>query len=227
MTMEESSKPEETSAAEETPPHQPRPIPDATTWKMLQEAYKEIKGDTDPNDAHLFQAFDNDDNGYKIKIEIRQSPGKGRGVFCVDPISKDTLVCRDMAGRFYTEQQWRDFLKLLPNSLAQDCCEWAYVEQYKGKQAVFLDFNESALMNHGDSLSCWEKLLCRKATANLDERSHRGRWCHFASRDIQAGSELLVDYEDFHDYEHSLSWFESIWYEYFPDYVSDSDESSY
>lgn len=202
-----------------------RPIPDEETWRMIHEAYKTVKGTTDPDDEFLYQAIDAKDNGFKIPFKVRQSPGKGRGIFCTEFVPKGVCVCQDRSGRFYTEKQWREFLSLLPHDLAKDCVDWAYCEEHKGVKAVHLDLCEAALTNHGKPQhSRWAKLRCFSKSgerANLKEKLIDDKWCYVAARDLEAGEELLCDYEDFHDYDDPLPWFDSIWDDFFPDAASD------
>jgi len=218
-----------------------RPIPDEAVWTMLQDAYREVKKDTDPDDVELYQAFDAKDDGFKVPFEVRQSPGKGRGIFCTELVRKGRIVHEARCGRFYTEQQWREFLTSIPHEWAKDCVDWAYVEEGdEGKVSVWLDFCDAALMNHGVHLSRWEKLcgcVSRRSRysankyggsdeANVKNILHEGKWCYDAIRDIQAGEEILCDYTAFHDYDEPLSWFEDTWDEYWSDSSSSSSSSS-
>lgn len=110
-------------------------------------------------------------------------------------------------------------------------------QEEEEQEAVWLDLFEGSLVNHGDSikhrrpffgLRCCPTSSSRnsndsndknkKDTANLDEgRFHDGKWHMHASRDIQAGEELLCDYNEFHEDEHGLTWFDDSWREYWPD----------
>ena len=218
-------------------PDRMRPAPTAADWNVLKEAYRKVKKNTDPDDVYLYQTFDANDNGFKIPFEVRQSPGKGRGIFCTEFVRKGQFVSEARCGRFYTEEQWREFLTSVPHELAKDCTDWAYVEKFKGRSAVWLDFCEAALMNHGDRESRWKKLCCslRRSRysefagsdkANVEEKIHNGRWISYAIRDIHAGEEILCDYEDFHNYDEPLSWFEDTWDEYWEHGSSSSSSSS-
>lgn len=217
MTMTEAGEPRPEGGEEKD---SVRPIPDEAMWRKLYEAYKAVKKDTDKDDVALFQKMDARDNGFKVPIEIRQSPGKGRGVFFTGFVPKGTMICEDRSGKFYTEAQWREFLRLLPHHMAQDCCLWAYVEK---DGVVYLDFSEAALFNHGNDLDWWESLCpCSKKEqeANVVEKEMDGTHCYLASRDIQADEELLCDYDSFHDDTVSgkkVPWFDEIWCEYLPD----------
>jgi hypothetical protein len=80
------------------------------------------------------------------------------------------------------------------------------------------------LLNHGyskGSLKLWERMFPflshRKATANLKGKEFDGMWHMVASKDIQAGEELLCDYNQCGiGYDHNLPWYDKIYDEYFP-----------
>lgn len=209
----------------------PRPIPDEATWQMLIEAYKKTKKNTDNDDINLFKALASHRSGFKIPFEVRQVPGKGRGLFATEYVAKATCVCDDRSGKFRTEKEWREFLALLPHEVAKDSVDWCGVDDYGEGEAVFLDFCELALLNHGfskGSLKLWEKkfpfLSHRKATANLKGKEFDGMWHMVASRDIQAGEELLCDYNQCGiGYDHNLPWYDTIYEEYYPGQKHDDE----
>jgi len=207
-----------------------RPGPDEATWKLIRETYRKVKEDClDDWDIALLKAFDAGTSAFHVPIEVRQSPGKGRGVFVTQLIPKGTAICEDQSGHFTTESQWREFLSLLPRDLAYDAVSWAYVEKYQGKSAVWLDLYEGSLMNHGsDNRSSMLSKLCASCfkkskkedlseEANLEDLYHDGKWHMHASRDIQPDEELLCDYDNFHDYDHKLKWYDDTWEEYIGD----------
>ena len=208
------------------PPLQLRPIPDEATWQLLVNAYKKVKGNTDNGDIALFEALDVHRSGFHIPFQARQVPGKGRGLFATQHVAQGTCICDDRSGKFRTEQEWRDFLALLPYQVAKESVDWCGVDEYDddGGQAVFIDFCELALLNHGyskRSLKLWERIFpflsCRKATANVMGKEIDGVWHMVACRDIQAGDELLCDYNECGiGYDYNLPWFDTIYEEYYP-----------
>ena len=201
-----------------------RPVPDEKTWKLLIETYLQVKGDIDKDDAALVDAIAENPSGFRVAYEVRQTAAKGRGLYVTEFVPKGACICDDRAGFFTTEKQWRDFLSLLPPDLARDCVDWVGVDTHQGIEAVFIDFCDMALMNHGSSkrLLPWDKLRARfskrtKPRANVKSRWFNGMWHMVATRDIQAGEELLCDYSQSHNYDHGLEWFEEIYDEYYPD----------
>ena len=195
-----------------------RPIPDEATWKLIRETYRKVKQDSlDDWDNDILEAFAAGSTAFYVPFEVRQTEGKGRGLFATQRILKGACVREDRSGHFVSESQWREFLASLPHDLAADAVSWAYVEEYEGKQAVCLDLDEGSLMNHGEDLRACCLFKQKEGTANLEEREHGGKWHLHASRDIQPDEELLCDYDDFHDYDHKVTWFDETWEEYIGD----------
>jgi uncharacterized protein YozE (UPF0346 family) len=115
-------------------------------------------------------------------------------------------------------------LALLPHKNAKDVVDWCVVDEHGDGVAVFMDFGELVFLNHGftkDSMKLWERMFQflshRKATANPKGKEFDGMWQMVASRDIQAGEELLC--ECIHcgaGYDYNLAWFDKICEEEYP-----------
>jgi hypothetical protein len=206
------------------------PVPDKATWKLLLDAYIKVKDGTDEeNDAALVQAMASPNpSGFHIAYEVRQTPHKGRGLFTTEFVPKGACISDSRLGYFTTERQFRNFLDLLPPDLAHQCIDWAGVDDYRGGEAVCTVFSDSAFMNHGSSKAIppWEKLRAwvfprskqhqPKPRANMRSKWYDGMWHMVARRDIQAGEELLCDYSEIGNYDHSLEWFTKIYDEHYP-----------
>ena len=185
-------------------------LPGDEYWSKLREAYFAVKDPyEDEDDEDLREALEEDPNGALVPFEIRRNE-YGRGIYATQFISEGTPVWNcEHAGVFRNEQQWLDFLKLLPPHMQHDCVEWAYVEDGD----LWLDLEPCALMNHGGTAIEEEdmknvrpdNLECIELPSSDDE------WQYIAKCDIQPGEELLCDYSKFHDYSESLDWFEESW----------------
>ena len=218
--------------------HQLSTSPNTTIpWEAYIRAYQEVKSkvvDTEEeavnnrnfkrdklDDEELFEAITSSNpSGFHIEYEIRDIPGKGRGIFTTQDIPKGTKICDDRCGRFLTEEQYREFLGSLSSDLAHECVDWAGVDDYHHQEVVFLGFSDSNLLNHGASLPppflkrLYRLVLRRtKPLANIVECD----WCVVAKRDIQAGEELLIDYDEICNYNHKLDWFTKIYDEHYPE----------
>jgi hypothetical protein len=198
-----------------------QPILDEETWKVLREAYKKIKecrDNKEPGDVALFNAMENDGVcGFRVPFEVRHSPGKGRGIFVTQFIAKDTCIWDDRSGHFFSRSDWRKFLSLLPHDLARDVVTWTYAYWWDDeRQVVGLDLDEASLMNHAGNTVNYDGTPVDESDEKPNVHNHYdGKMWHLhASRDIQAGEELLCDYHDCHDYEDTCEWYDETWHEY-------------
>lgn len=201
-----------------------RPPPDNATWQQIIDAYKTAKKGSDEHDTELFKRLASSNlSGIHIQYEIRQIPGKGRGMVSNGFVAKGTRVLDDRSGKFRTEKELRDFLALLPYEIAKDTVDWMGVDDDDDQEVVWVDFSDVCLLNHGfhkRSLKLWERmfpfLTWKKVTANLEAKERNGVWGMFACCDIQPGEELLCDYNLSGNYDHSLKWFDRLCDEYYP-----------
>lgn len=191
------------------------------TWKLLFDACKKVKK---ASKRGIYVPTEGD-NGFRVPIDIKNCPGKGRGVYTTELIPKGTIVQASCpCACFYTERAWRMFLSLLPLNLARDVVIWSYaseeVEDGETYQAVYLDMGESSLMNHGGPpTNQGGKILNKEDDSNGqdeenllytdDDTGHL-----IAARDIEIGEELLTNYNNFLLPSHNLEWFRDTIQEY-------------
>jgi hypothetical protein len=128
----------------------PSPIPNASTWERLRQAYTLAKASsTDPlwDTPHRESFYRSGKGGFHVPFEIKFSKGMGRGVFAVSSIPKGTLIWDDeQTGRFLTRASWSVFLEYLDEPLACDVLHWAYPME---GNTVGIDLRPSSLMNSG------------------------------------------------------------------------------
>lgn len=170
-----------------------RPIHNESVWMMLRGVYQGIVG---PEGSSIQQPLSTE-HGFSVDVIVDYSPGKGRGVFANQDIRKGQLVYSEwkQKAQFATGKDFRRFLQSIPEDLACDVLEWAYVENINGKNlTICLDVDEGALLNNGGKRS-ETNIGCDEEAAkklNMDCELH-----DFALRDIRKGEELLCDYADF------------------------------
>eukprot|EP00978_Attheya_sp_CCMP212_P024774 scaffold78480_cov60-Attheya_sp.AAC.2 len=166
-----------------------RPIPDESVWRVLSRAHADVVGTEEPTPAGKFY----------VPYQVRQSEGKGRGVFATEPIKKGTrVVDADKAVVFEDPESFNMFLKSIPHHVACDVLEWTW-PGYRDKKAVILmDLNESSVINNSRS----------KENSNIGTGC-KGRGCKnnkyvvgdikyfVALRDIEVGEEFLMRYGEF------------------------------
>lgn len=139
-------------------------------------------------------------------------PGKGRGLFATEPISRGTLVIdleNGSAGIFKEGHAWREFAVSLPRETACNFIEWSWVQTIPPRNeidddvrnglTILVAFDESNLMNSAD----WDDVEAnvRCGSPPLRKGSERGpcRFHYYAAHDIAAGEELLINYSEFED----------------------------
>ena len=214
------------------------PIPTASTFATICKAYFAAKtaDSPDPHDDKLRTALQQSPSGSAavgVALEIRASR-HGRGLFTTQALAQGQPVYESTRyGLFRSEAQWRRFLKLLPSDeLRYDVHHWSYVPIGDNESLVVaVDLDEGSLMNHGvlttatktsvtdaaassTSLSSTHGVnsLCPDSTATVKYCGETG--CYVATRDLEAGEEILCDYSTFHEHQHSLTWYKETWDEF-------------
>ena len=201
----------------------PRPIHDQSTWMMLRNFYHDIVGEAQSSIAPV-----SDDSGVRVPVEVRHTPGKGRGVYYGEQgdepvLPKGSLVWTTrQTAMFKDGNLYRKFLWTIPDHLACDVIQWAYVldlttgfdheetEGYdvsKADVAICVDLDEGILVNAGDysysdtdEYAIGEKSDVSNVGCDSDAATRYQGGCRnhlFALRDIHPGEELLVAYGSF------------------------------
>jgi hypothetical protein len=147
-------------------------------------------------------------SGFQIPIEIKYSEDVGRGVFTKVDIKKgDLIYISTNNAQFQTAQEYRNFLKQLPQDLACDVIIWAFSRMVSAeKEEEFIacvDLDEGSFVNsaHHSKLECNMELGTKDGLLKEDD-DERVTWygCDlkfFAIRDIKADEEIRADYGDF------------------------------
>ena len=184
-----------------------RPVHSEPTWALIRQAYEDAAGveqlETPPVSEWV------GGTGFKFKVEVRQSRGKGRGVFAVESIRKGEHVWAPThTAVFSSGPSYRRFLAALTAELACDVIQWAYVQRgfevqpeceaaarygpryadYDPTARIVVDLEQSSFTNSGRGISCDPD---SKAAATTPGGCHGNL---FAMRDIRPGEEILCDY---------------------------------
>ncbi len=117
-------------------------------------------------------------SGFYYSFEVKESPGKGLGVFTKEFIPKGSTVWSidTCAHIVYTEKKLKESLKTMSEEDIKHTLNHAY--GYNGK--IYLVLGAAQYVNHS-------------ANGNLCESNPHTNAC-YASRDICPGEELLDDY---------------------------------
>ena len=137
---------------------------------------------------------------------------KGRGIFAKEGIRKGQLVVdldNGSCGYFKDGNDWREFVVSLPREVACNVIEWSWVQDMPRKDdgeegdnditderdglSIFLAFDESNLINSAE----WEHEEPNVACGSPGRGPCRYKF--YATRDIRAGEELLINYSEFED----------------------------
>lgn len=165
------------------------PAPSPEHYRTMQRAYLQSKKtDKDPLwDGPRMENYKHGNGGMKIPFEVRQSPGKGRGLFATTIVPKGTIVFRnDLTGRFRSAREWYEFLYRLPELVACDVLTWVYPAEEdpeSGQSPIEIDLNAGGLMNSGDTLKY------------KDDDPKTG--VIIASRNLKPGDQLEIRYSSF------------------------------
>lgn len=147
----------------------------------------------------------------QVPYEVRESPGKGKGLFATAFIKKGTLVWKHYEehnvrydASAASAKKYRAVLKELEESKGRDAAV-AYVEhtyRWPNDGIVVYEFDDGRYTNHSEDENFG-------VNRQLDPR---GDNC-YALRDIQAGDELVQNYEN-GGYLGGPPWFEQVCREY-------------
>lgn len=209
-----------------------RPIPKASTFERIREAYFAAKsGSEDPHDETVRTALQKSASGALVPLEIRQS-NFGRGLFVKEFVPANTPVYdATRYGIFRTESQWKKFLDSIPSELQPDIIVWSYVLDWDTDlQVAAVDLDEGSLLNHGSLDDDPGTSSSSHGLNELSQASGRAniRYCsntnqYLATRDLSASEELLCDYSSFHNYDHSLGWYDQTWNDIVGEHTEDVD----
>jgi len=106
-----------------------RPIHAPETWIGLREAYISVVGQEQSTvDLTANPSFE---TAFRVPFEVRQSPGKGRGIFVLGSVHKgETLYDFSQSAQFHTGSDFAEFLRILRPELACDVLMWSYVQYF-------------------------------------------------------------------------------------------------
>jgi hypothetical protein len=163
--------------------------------------------------------------GFQVPIEVRNSPGKGRGVFAASDIpSGSTVWITANEGRIYDGNTYRRFLSALPHAdLRCDAMMFTYLSEERAAHAmeeedddeddedgivsvILVNMDEAALMNadweSSNSSGDNETDSGPSDEVNVepledDDEEEDSPMRFIAARDIRRGEELICDYPDY------------------------------
>ena len=201
-------------------------------WIEMRKAYVQVVGEhghTLADDWKLLPQQQQDgqsllsSGSFHVPIEIRTSPGKGRGMFAKTDIPKGTMVWSNRYTARFNECQVRQFFDLISEEDACNTIMWAYLNNFytddnDGSYEMSLDMDECVYVNQAPSpqdRNLENRFVMEDTVASETERPDKrqrripGNYGMFAERDIPAGSELLIDYGQIHKFA-AAYWYEKM-----------------
>lgn len=136
------------------------------------------------------------ESGFRVYIYVDFIEGKERGVFAKNRVKEGTIISTSykQTANFDKGLEFRKYLASIPQPLACDVIGWSYIwlldKDNPESLMISVDLDEGSSMN--TALNPEEKNVDIFPETNV--RGGLGNWKKVASRDIQAGEELLLDY---------------------------------
>jgi hypothetical protein len=185
-----------------------RPISTTETWMKMRHAYVDVVGSSkstigEPNEV----------DGFFAPIEVRQSPGKGRGVFATEDIPRGQHICNVAIQRaqFESGHDYKKFLHSISDDNVCDVLQYSYVtifgddKENQDNARICVELDDGSMMN---SIDLDHDTVDAGCLPEWNERFHGG--CEendYALRDIKKGDEILVDYADSNFFTDGWKWF--------------------
>ena len=145
--------------------------------------------------------------GFLVQITVRQSEGKGLGVFAGEPVRKGSIVWRHKPGVFavYDERTFDE--KIQTMSFADIVFELTHVHAFgEFPGCLIRALDDGILINHSsDPNLATNKSSVADTSMNVESPDYLqnvaralrdDRYSLVAIRDIEAGEELVNDYND-------------------------------
>ena len=188
-------------------------IPTKETWATFRTTYEKVVGKDkttlkgDPNGLG---------HGFQVPIYIEKLENKGRAVFVKEDVPKGTVVYEEYYMAYFDNGRlFRQYLALLPPSLACDLLQWCFVQPIWDNEDEEADDDEDSAGEDSEDDEEDEEEHSNPdrylITCNLDEGALFNSQSYYgeqniregsngqevAMRDIAAGEELLLSYDDY------------------------------
>lgn len=200
-----------------------RPIHSKATWVNLRQAYVDVVGAEDSSIPVPVTS----NSGFHVPIYIDHSKETGRGVYVKERVAKDELIWTghgegSQSAVFDSIDKYREFLHRVDNDVVCDLLIWCYPtyeeedkedEDYDeyGQNSVDIgcDLDEGSFFNNAKTRNESNIYhLYKEGEEECDENVSA-----YASRNIEAGEQLLAWYNDFstEGLWERLGW-EDVWF---------------
>ncbi len=144
--------------------------------------------------------------GFCVPYTVRDTPGRGRGVFADAPIRKGTIIWRHVRGQYavYDERSLKELLAKMSHSEVVYELEHLFgLTEFSGYVIRVLD--DGALINHSRQANLALNIggddneipnnVSPQEEQDAEEALLSNRFSLIATRDLTAGEELTLDYD--------------------------------
>lgn len=162
-----------------------RKIPSMETWNVLRQVYGEVVEQTSYSLPRK-----NVTDGFQVKYSVQQNH-RGRTIIAEQNILRGNVIWRSTnTGRFLQGNEYRHFMRSLPQELACEILEWSYTRlNAHNKSEICVDFDPGCLVN-----GCDYEEECNLVPGKSMDRYSGCVQELVAGRDIVLGEEILMDY---------------------------------
>lgn len=181
-------------------------IPTPSDWLEIRQAYhKAVRSDHFSLERSTW--INGSATGFHVPVEARYQHGLGRGLFATTDIPEGTKVADNRySARIQSACEARKFLQELTNDQACNVIMWAYTFDFGSGQLEWsIDLDIASFTNEANT----------RVDVNIEDRvdvpskatQPRG-WSTWTTRDILAGEELLLSYDDLREFsmKKNLFW---------------------
>lgn len=169
-----------------------RPVPSLRDYMIMRRAYERVVGE----DSTISPVVAED--AFLVPHYAGVAPGKGRGIFAKEFVPEGTpLFNARQSATFYSGDDFRKFLGLIPKESGCDILYWAYGEwenEERTEASVSVELDDTALCNDANTeheYNAGPYAGC----GDIDIADCGG--IAYARRDIQPGEEILCSYKTF------------------------------
>lgn len=178
------------------------PIPPAEAWTSGREVYRSMFAYKDISREPDAPIPDDSPNGFSVSVEVKQSPGKGRGIFAAQDIQKGEMIWSSKNSLLFNENgvEYKKFLMAVDPEFVCNVLQCSSMEGRQNRRGAQLEYFISTDMEE----SCFvnEVSMGESVTMGCDEEAAKDvqggcPYNDFALHDIKKGDEILMSYGDF------------------------------
>lgn len=174
--------------------------PTAGDWVEIRKAYRRAVIHEEDFSLEPSTWANGSATGFdKVPIEVRHTPGMGRGLYATAFIPKETKLWDNRyTARIKSECEGRRFVAELTNDQACNIVMWGYVTDHgTGKLEWGIDLDPASFINEADSA---DQVNAEDRIEDPSRATQPGGHSTWSTRDIEAGEEILSSYDELREF---------------------------